>query len=133
MEWAKERAAFLTEQEKPETRNISIDFSPSSLITKNYRYTFSSSGFFTIPEPDKICASIQKNADFSFNLTDIFQKLCYGRILEPRSKTLLQQPDSDVLQMYRAPDVLCENFDDIQSEFYRNTLKLGERKTGVIY
>ncbi len=88
---------------------------------------------FYDPGPDKICASIQKNADFSFNLTDIFQKLCYGRILEPRSKTLLQQPDSDVLQMYRAPDVLCENFDDIQSEFYRNTLKLGERKTGVIY
>ena len=49
MEWAKERAAFLTEQEKPENRNISIDFSHSSLITKNYRYTFSSSGFFTIP------------------------------------------------------------------------------------
>ena len=88
---------------------------------------------FYDPGPDRICASIQKNADFSFNLTDIFQKLCYGRILEPRSKTLLQQPDSDVLQMYRAPDVLCENFDDIQSEFYRNTLKLGERKTGVIY
>ena len=55
---------------------------------------------FYDPGPDKICASIQKNADFSFNLTDIFQKLCYGRILEPRSKTLLQQPDSDVLQMY---------------------------------
>ena len=88
---------------------------------------------FYDPEPDKICASIHKNADFSFNLTDILQKLCYGRILDPRSKTLLQQPDSDVLQMYRAPDVLCENFDDIQSEFYRNTLKLGERKTGVIY
>ena len=40
MEWAKERAAFLTEQEKLENQNISIDFSPSSLITKNYRYTF---------------------------------------------------------------------------------------------
>ena len=33
---------------------------------------------FYDPGPDKICASIQKNADFSFNLTDIFQKLCYG-------------------------------------------------------
>ena len=138
MDWAKERAAFLTEQEKPENRNISIDFSPSSLITKNYRYTFNVGYLFLQrifydPEPDKICASIQKNADFSFNLTDILQKLCYGRILEPRSKTLLQQPDSDIHQMYRAPDVLCENFDDIQSELYRNTLKLGERKTGVIY
>ncbi len=129
MEWAKERAAFLTEQEKPETRNISIDFSPSSLITKNYRYTFSSSGFFTIPDRTKYAPQFRRMQIFPLT----FQKLCYGRILEPRSKTLLQQPDSDVLQMYRAPDVLCENFDDIQSEFYRNTLKLGERKTGVIY
>lgn len=138
MEWAKERAAFLTEQEKPENRNISINFSHSSLITKNYRYTFNAGYLFLQrifydPGSDKICASIQKNADWPFNLTEILQKLCYNRILEPRSKTLLQQPDSDVLQMYRAPDVLCENFEAIQSELYRNTLKLGERKTGVIY
>jgi transposase len=146
MEWAKERAAFLTEQEKLENQNISIDFSPSSLITKNYRYTFNV-GYLFLQRIfydlglDKICASIQKNSDFSFNLTDILQKLCYGRILDPRSKvgtfefsqTLLQQPDFDLHQMYRALDALCENFDDIQSELYRNTLKLGERKTGVIY
>ena len=146
MEWAKERAAFLTEQEKLENQNISIYFSPSSLITKNYRYTFNV-GYLFLQRIfydlglDKICASIQKNSDFSFNLTDILQKLCYGRILDPRSKvgtfefsqTLLQQPDFDLHQMYRALDALCENFDDIQSELYRNTLKLGERKTGVIY
>lgn len=88
MEWAKERAAFLTEQEKLENQNISIDFSPSSLITKNYRYTFNV-GYLFLQRIfydlglDKICASIQKNSDFSFNLTDILQKLCYGRILDP--------------------------------------------------
>lgn len=90
---------------------------------------------------DRICASIQKNADFSFNLSDILQKLCYGRILDPRSKVgtfefskkLLQQPDFEVHQMYRALDVFADNFDDIQAKLYQNTLKLGKRKTGIIY
>ena len=36
-------------------------------------------------------------------------------------------------QMYRALDVLSAHFDFIQSKLYQNTLKLGERKTGIIY
>ena len=35
--------------------------------------------------------------------------------------------------MYRALDVLADNFDDIQAKLYQNTLKLGKRKTGIIY
>ncbi len=73
MEWAKERAAFLTEQEKPETRNISIDFSPSSLITKNYRYTFSSSGFFTIPERTKYAPQFRRMQIFPLTLQIYFR------------------------------------------------------------
>ena len=73
MEWAKERAAFLTEQEKPENRNISIDFSPSSLITKNYRYTFSSSGFFTIPDRTKYAPQFRRMQIFPLTLQIYFR------------------------------------------------------------
>lgn len=146
MEWAKERAAFLTQQEKAENQDVSFTLSPAKLITKNYQYTFQV-GYLFLQKifyelgMDRICASIQKNADFSFNLSDILQKLCYGRILDPRSKVgtfdfskkLLQQPDFEVHQMYRALDVLADNFDDIQAKLYQNTLKLGKRKTGIIY
>ena len=146
MEWAKERAAFLTQQEKAENQDVSFTLSPAKLITKNYQYTFQV-GYLFLQKifydlgMDRICASIQKNADFSFNLSDILQKLCYGRILEPRSKVgtfdfskkLLQQPDFEVHQMYRALDVLANNFDNIQVKLYQNTLKLGKRKTGIIY
>ena len=146
MEWAKERAAFLTQQEKAENQDVSFTLSPAKLITKNYQYTFQV-GYLFLQKifynlgMDRICASIQKNADFSFNLSDILQKLCYGRILDPRSKVgtfefskkLLQQPDFDLHQMYRALDVLADNFDDIQAKLYQNTLKLGKRKTGIIY
>ena len=146
MEWAKERAAFLTQQEKAENQEVSFTLSPAKLIAKNYQYTFQV-GYLFLQKifydlgMDRICASIQKNADFSFNLSDILQKLCYGRILDPRSKVgtfefsqrLLQQPDFEVHQMYRALDVFADNFDDIQAKLYQNTLKLGKRKTGIIY
>ena len=73
MEWAKERAAFLTEQEKPENRNISIDFSHSSLITKNYRYTFSSSGFFTIPDRTEYAPQFRRMQIFPLTLQIYFR------------------------------------------------------------
>ena len=80
MEWAKERAAFLTQQEKAENQDVSFTLSPAKLITKNYQYTFQV-GYLFLQKifydlgMDRICASIQKNADFSFNLSDILQKL----------------------------------------------------------
>ena len=73
MEWAKERAAFLTEQEKLENQNISIDFSPSSLITKNYRYTFSSSGFFTIPDRTEYAPQFRRMQIFPLTLQIYFR------------------------------------------------------------
>ncbi len=146
MEWAKERAAFLTQQEKAENPDVSFTLSKRKLITKNHQYTFQV-GYLFLQKIfydlglDRICSSIQKNSNFSFNLTDILKKLCYGRILNPCSKIgtfefskkLLQQPDFDLHQMYRALDVLSDNFDDIQAKLYQNTLKLGKRKTSIIY
>jgi transposase len=144
--WAKERAAFLTEKEKQEQKNISVEFSQNTLITKNYQYSFNAGYLFLQKlfyelRLDRICDSIQKKSSFDFNLCDILQKLCYGRILYPSSKvstyefskTLLEQPDFEQHHIYRALDVLSQNFDFIQSELYQNSLKLGNRKTGVIY
>ena len=39
-EWAKERAQYLTQKEKQEQEKISIEFSPTKLISKNHRYSF---------------------------------------------------------------------------------------------
>ena len=145
-EWAKERAAFLTEKELKEQQSISIDFSPSSLITKNHNYSFNA-GYLFLQKVyydlrlDKICASIQKTEKFEYDLNDILQKLCYGRILSPASKlstyefskTLLEQPEFELHHIYKALDVLSDNFDFIQSELFKNSLRQGKRKTGVIY
>lgn len=145
-EWAKERAKYLTEKEKEEAKNITVDFSPTSLITKDYQYSFNVGYLFLQKiyyelKLDKICDDIQQNARFDFNLNDILAKLCYGRILSPSSKmktydfskTLLEQPEFEQHQIYRALDILAEHSDDIQAGLYKNSLALGKRNTKVIY
>ena len=87
MEWAKERAAFLTEQEKLENQNISIDFSPSSLITKNYRYTFSSSGFFTIPDRTEYAPQFRRMQIFPLTLQIYFRSSVTAEFLTPAPKS----------------------------------------------
>ncbi len=146
MEWAKERAAFLTEKEKEKEASLSISFSPVDLITKDYQYTYQV-GYLFLQKIfynlglDKIFASIQNESNFKFDLTNIVQRLCYGRILEPASKLatlefskkLLEQPNFDLHQIYRALDVLSDNFDEIQAQLYKSTEKIKKRNTGVIY
>jgi transposase len=145
-EYAKERAQYLTQLEKEKNKKISVDFSPASIITKNHQYSFNV-GYLFLQQIyyelglDKICASISKNSGFEYALNDILQKLCYGRILEPTSKagtysfskTLLEQPTFDQHHVYRSLNVLSENFDYIQSELFKNSLKVMQRNTGVIY
>lgn len=144
--WAKERARYLTQKEKEEQQDIPVYLSPTSLITKDYQYTFNVGYLFLQKifyelRLDQICDAIKEKSSFEYNLKDILAKLCYGRILCPSSKsstftfskTLLEQPDFEQHQIYRALTVLAQNFDQIQADLYKNSLKLGPRKTGVIY
>lgn len=145
-EWAKERAIYLTEKEKEEKKNISFELSPANLITKDYQYSFNVGYLFLQKiyhelKLDRICDDIQKCSKFEFNLNDILAKLCYGRILHPASKsatftfakTLLEPPQFNQQQMYKALDIIADHSDEIQSQLYKNSLTLGKRNTGVIY
>lgn len=137
-EWAKERAAHLTQKEKEGQKDISVAFSPTSLITKGHQYAFNV-GYLFLQKVfhelrlDRTCDSIKDRSSFEYNLGDILAKLCYGRILRPSSKSstfafskaLLQQPDFEQHQIYRALTVLSQNFDRIQADLYRNSLKMG--------
>ena len=145
-EWAKERAQYLTQKEKQEQEKISIELSPTKLISKNHRYSFNV-GYLFLQKIynelglDKICESISADSDFEYDLNDILQKLCYGRILNPASKSgtyafskkLLEQPSFEQHHVYRALSILSDNFDYIQSELFNNSLRIGKRNTGVIY
>lgn len=144
--WAKEYVAKLNEKEKQENKSVQIELSRSSLITKDHLYTFNVGYLFLQSlyhrlKIDKICKQITERHGFKYDLDSILSRLIYGRILEPCSKrataefseTLLEKPNFDEHQIYRALDILTEESDFIQSELYKNSFALGKRHTEVIY
>lgn len=67
--------------------------------------------------------------------------LIYTRILYPGSKRssledagkFFEQPECTIEQVYRALSPLAEEFNEIQADVYKRSLKLGKRNTGVVY
>lgn len=90
---------------------------------------------------NKICEDITNKYQFKFDLNDILSKLIYGRILYPTSKistyefskSLLEQPNFDLHQIYRALEVISKEDNFIQSELYKNTTKYLPRNNKVLY
>lgn len=144
--WAKEYVAKLNAKETEELKPVQISFSPKSLISKNHQYSYNA-GYLFLQSlynnlgMDRICKEIASRHEFEYNLNDILSKLIYGRILLPCSKTatlrfskrLLEQPDFDEHQIYRALDVIAEESDFIQEQLYSNSFAMGKRHCGVIY
>ena len=144
--WAKEYVAKLNAKEAEELKPIQVSFSPKSLISKNHQYSYNV-GYLFLQNLyyslglDKICKKIAARHEFEYDLNDILAKLIYGRILSPCSKTatlrfskkLLEQPNFDEHQIYRALDVIAEESDFIQEQVYSNSFAMGKRHCNVIY
>lgn len=45
----------------------------------------------------------------------------------------LEQPNFDLHQIYRALGYMAQESDFIQSELYKNSLKVAKRNTGILY
>ena len=90
---------------------------------------------------DKICLDIKSKYQFKFDLNDILSKLIYGRVLYPSSKiatyefskSLLEQPNFDSHQIYRALEIISKEDNFIQSELYKNTSKYLPRNNKILY
>ena len=90
---------------------------------------------------DKICSDIKSKYQFKFDLNDILSKLIYGRVLYPSSKiatyefskSLLEQPNFDSHQIYRALEIISKEDNFIQSELYKNTSKYLPRNNKILY
>ena len=144
--WAKKYVAKLNEQESIEQQPVQVSFSQTARLSKNHQYTFNI-GYLFLQNLyyqlgiDKICKSISKKYKFNYDLNDIFSRLIYSRIIHPCSKqatyrfasTLLEQPSFDEHQIYRSLDVIASESDFIQEQLYKNSFKLGKRKSGIIY
>ena len=144
--WAKKYIAELNRIEKEETQDILICKSPVKQIEKNNQNVFNCGYLFLEKiyydlKIDEICKSISKRHKFEFDLDNILSRLIYGRIINPSSKLattedskkFIEQPNFELQHVYRALEIICKENDFIQSELYKNSSKIIERKKGILY
>lgn len=146
IEWAKEYAKKLTIAEKEAKKGILLKLSSSMLIDKNVRnscnagYLFLQDIYYSLGL-DKICASISEKYKFDYDLNDILSMLVYSRIIAPGSKLsslesaqrFLEQPKCELHQVYRALEVIANENDFFQSELYKSSQNVINRKKEVLY
>lgn len=146
IEWAKEYTKKLTLAEKESSQGILVKYSASMLIDKNIRrscnvgYLFLQDIYYSLGL-DKICSEITGSYKFEYDLNEILSMLVYSRILAPGSKRsslndsqdFLQQPECNLHQIYRALEVLAKENDFFQSQLYKNSQAVVNRKKEVLY
>lgn len=147
IEWARARVAEMTASEKEENQKVVVEYDPQTYIQKgeqrsyNGGYLFLQKIYYELGL-DYICKKIaKKHKLLKYDLNGILSMLVYTRILYPGSKRssledagkFFEQPECTLEQVYRALSLLAEEFNEIQADVYKRSLKLGERNTQVVY
>ena len=145
--WAKAYIAELNRKEKEGTEPVVIaKYTPSRQLEKGVRqsycggYLFLQCLYYELGL-HRICEEITRHYKTEYDLSAILSTLLYTRILFPGSKRssheisrrFIQEPKFELHQAYRALDLLSRESDLIQSQLYKNSLKLSKRNTGVLY
>ena len=144
--WARNYVADLNKKSQEEDSSVYISFSPVRSIpleeqrSFNVGYLFLQDIYYDLGL-NKICTAIKRKHKFDYNLNAILSRLVYTRILYPGSKKstweqsqkIIEAPDFELHQVYRALSILSLESDYIQSTLYKNSLKLSSRQTDVIY
>ena len=142
--WAREQARICTEEEKNNTLKVPVEFSQGKQIAMGERVSFNG-GYLFLQKMfhelglDKICNNISKKYEFQYDLSSVLANLIYARILSPSSKLssfeymqeLIEVPEFELHDIYRALDVLEKESDNIQAEIYENTKK--SRNDAILY
>lgn len=146
VEWAKNYVKKLTLAEKESKQGIILKYSSTTLIDKNVRrscnvgYLFLQDIYYSLGL-DKICTKISGKYKFEYDLNDILSMLVCSRIIAPGSKRssledakdFLEQPECSLHQIYRALGVIASENDYFQSQLYRNSLSVTDRRKDVLY
>lgn len=144
--WAQQQVELMRQEESQNMAPISISFLPDKELPTEQQRCFNG-GYLFLQDIyyqlglDRISKAISKKHGFQYNLNSILSRLIYTRILYPSSKLgtfedshkLIEQPDFELHQIYRALSVLAEESDYIQASLFKNSIKLAKRKTGIIY
>ena len=146
IEWAKAYVAELTRKEKEEKREVLVRYSPAKQIEKDEQKSFNG-GYLFLQQIyhqlglSKISKVISEKYKFTYNLDSVLSRLVYSRIIFPasklatceQSKLFMEQPEFELQHLYRSLEVLAKESDYIQSELYKNSLKICDRNKGILY
>lgn len=146
IEWAKAYVSELTRKEKEEKREVMVRYSPAKQIAKDEQKTFNG-GYLFLQQIyhqlglSKISKVISEKYKFTYNLDSVLSRLVYSRIIFPasklatceQSKLFMEQPEFELQHIYRSLEVLAKESDYIQSELYKNSLKICDRNKGILY
>lgn len=146
IEWAKAYVAELTRKEKEEKREVLVRYSPAKQIEKDEQKSFNG-GYLFLQQIyhqlglSKISKVISDKYKFTYNLDSVLSRLVYSRIIFPasklatyeQSKLFMEQPEFELQHVYRSLEVLSKESDYIQSELYKNSLKICDRNKGILY
>lgn len=146
LDWAKNYVKKLTLEEKESRQGILLKYSASQLIEKNIRRSCNA-GYLFLQDIysslglEHICSEISERHKFAYNLNEILSMLVYSRIIFPGSKrsslsdaqTFLEQPSCHLHQVYRALEVLAKENEYFQSELYKKSLNVIDRRKEILY
>lgn len=146
LEWAKKYAAKRSAEEKAAKQDVIMKCSSSMLIDKNVRRSCNAGYLFLLDiyyslGIDKICAEISEKYKFEYDLNEILSMLVCSRIIAPGSKRssleeangFVEQPKCSLHQIYRALEVIAKENDFFQSQLYKNSQSITERRKDVLY
>lgn len=146
LEWAKKYAAKRSAEEKAAKQDVIMKRSSSMLIDKNVRRSCNAGYLFLLDiyyslGINKICAEISEKYKFEYDLNEILSMLVCSRIIAPGSKRssleeangFVEQPKCSLHQIYRALEVIAKENDFFQSQLYKNSQSITERRKDVLY
>ena len=144
--WAKSYIEELNHKEKNSRVEVIAKYSQTKRIPKDTQVLFNG-GYLFLQDIyydlglHKICAEISEKYKFEYDLNEVLSRLIYTRILSPSSKLssfnasskFIEQPKFKLEQIYRALEVIAKESDFIESSVYKNSLKVTDRNTQILY
>ena len=143
--WARAQLAQMREAERSGRQGVVLELFTDKLVGSSERIFNGGDVFIekvcSMLGLKDICAGISACRGFKFDLWRHVTRMICCRILHPGSKLsdyangarFIERDKLRLENFYRSLDVVADNFDDIQSAIYRNTLSSMGRRTGVIY
>lgn len=145
--WAREYIEELNRKEQEgKEASIFLELKPFKEIQAGNKVCFNG-GYLFLQQVyhelglNRICKEISEKYKFTYDLSSILSRLIYARVLSPSSKlssfeyakTLLEEPGFELQHIYRALEVIAKEDDFIQSELYKNSLKISKRNDKILY